>query len=1235
MRGAVLPLLLSICIGTLQAQQSSPTVWTASSLARIGQNSPAGSSNNINLYEAKDETYSFQIGVQNSSGTLTVNNVTTSGLIGPGGATISGSDIVLYREQYVSVPALPGYLSGGPNAPGSAGMYPDGLIPFIDPETGVAPVGGSIHSVPFDVVAGTNQVLWVDVHVPVGSPAGDYNGAFTISTNSGSSVVTCNLQVWNFTLPKAPALISSVQATHNRNDLMARELLRNRQSPAWSISSPALESQYIDQYGLNSVGIFMSTGWYNGNCQGSNPTPSVAMPSSAQFASAYAAHDPRLVVYNFLADEVYPEQSCTGTYPTLVQWARNMHLANSNLMSLVSISPEASFTSPLYNDGTGRTAVDIWTILPMMYQQNTAEIQTREAAGDQMWLYNVLVQDNYSPKQNLNWGSLDWRLSLGYLSANVGFTGWQQWAVDCWGSDPWHSGAPAGCSNPAVPGDGMSMYPGADVGLVGYAPSIRMKWSRDGVNDYEYVHILKTLGQGAWALSQIDLIAHDFANWTRDYTQLEVARNVLGNKIDQLSGGTVNAPSITSPTSAQASAGQSFRYQITGTNTPTSFNATGLPASLAVNQTTGVISGTPNAAGTYAVSISAGNKGGTGSAVLTLIVPATPMIATTSLPNGAQNAAYSATLMATGGTTPYSWAVTAGTLPAGLSLAAGTGVISGTPTASGTSTFTVQVTDANLKKATQALSLVISAINPASSGGGVTLLQSAQNGTAGTAGAITTVTLSATGAGHFLAVQINNGDATVASVSDTQKNTFAKAASLKVGNQDIEIWYAMNITGGADTVTVTGNSNTSYIWAAASEYSGVATTNALDAKTSASGSGQSASSGNTLTTTQASEVVIGIADWYSCTANTIPTPGTGYTSRQTASCLANSDETVAQDSVLSSTGAYSVTATGANPSDSTWIVVGASFKATGAAPAAPAIATTSLPNGAQTTAYNATLTAIGGMTPYTWAVTAGTLPAGLSLAVGTGVISGTPSTSGTSNFTVQLTDGNSRKATRALSVVIGAGGGGGTALLQSAQTGAAGTAGTSATVSFINSTGAGHFLAVQINNGDATVASVSDTQKNTFAKAASLKVGNQDIEIWYAMNIAGGADTVTVKGNSNTSYIWAAASEYSGVATANALDAKTSAWGNGQSASSGNTLITTQANEVAIGIADWYSCTANTVPMAGTGYTGRQTASCLANSDETITQDSVLPSAGTYSIAATGAKSSDTAWIVLGASFKK
>jgi hypothetical protein len=85
-----------------------------------------------------------------------------------------------------------------------------------------------------------------------------------------------------------------------------------------------------------------------------------------------------------------------------------------------------------------------------------------------------------------------------------------------------------------------------------------------------------------------------------------------------------------------------------------------------------------------------------------------------SLPNGTVGAAYSATLAAAGGVAPYLWAVTAGSLPAGLTLNAQTGAISGTPASAGTASFTVQLTDAQSPAASVSAPLSIT-VNPAPS----------------------------------------------------------------------------------------------------------------------------------------------------------------------------------------------------------------------------------------------------------------------------------------------------------------------------------------------------------------------------------------------------------------------------------------------------------------------------------------------------------------------------------------
>jgi len=86
------------------------------------------------------------------------------------------------------------------------------------------------------------------------------------------------------------------------------------------------------------------------------------------------------------------------------------------------------------------------------------------------------------------------------------------------------------------------------------------------------------------------------------------------------------------------------------------------------------------------------------------------------------------------------------------------------------------------------------------------------------------------------------------------------------------------------------------------------------------------------------------------------------------------------------------------------------------------IATPSLPNGAVGVSYNAMLTVDGGTTPYTWSIGKGTLPAGLSLDSGTGIISGMPTTSGDSTFTVKVSDNSTpvKSDTKRYTIMIGA-----------------------------------------------------------------------------------------------------------------------------------------------------------------------------------------------------------------------
>lgn len=159
-----------------------------------------------------------------------------------------------------------------------------------------------------------------------------------------------------------------------------------------------------------------------------------------------------------------------------------------------------------------------------------------------------------------------------------------------------------------------------------------------------------------------------------------------------------------------ASLGVAFSYThprlVSGTPAPTFSKVSG-PSWASVNASTGAITGTPTGSPTStSIVVRASNTPGTADVTLPLNVIDGASVTTASLPAAVVGTAYSATLAAAG-VAPYAWAITSGTLPAGLTLSAET--IAGTPSAAGTSTFTVQVTDALGRTATRSLSILVGA----------------------------------------------------------------------------------------------------------------------------------------------------------------------------------------------------------------------------------------------------------------------------------------------------------------------------------------------------------------------------------------------------------------------------------------------------------------------------------------------------------------------------------------------
>ena len=162
----------------------------------------------------------------------------------------------------------------------------------------------------------------------------------------------------------------------------------------------------------------------------------------------------------------------------------------------------------------------------------------------------------------------------------------------------------------------------------------------------------------------------------------------------------IQFPKITSANTADGVAGQSFAYQIVATENPASFGATGLPSALAIDATTGLISGVISPAGVFHISLSARNADGTGTAALALTVtgaapPPPPVVlapAITSILSVNAETGLPFRYQITASNQPSSFG--ANPLPVGFSVNPATGLVAGTPTAAGEYAIVVSAVNA-------------------------------------------------------------------------------------------------------------------------------------------------------------------------------------------------------------------------------------------------------------------------------------------------------------------------------------------------------------------------------------------------------------------------------------------------------------------------------------------------------------------------------------------------------------
>ncbi|AGC49100.1 endonuclease/exonuclease/phosphatase [Myxococcus stipitatus DSM 14675] len=399
---------------------------------------------------------------------------------------------------------------------------------------------------------------------------------------------------------------------------------------------------------------------------------------------------------------------------------------------------------------------------------------------------------------------------------------------------------------------------------------------------------------------------------------------------------------------------------------PFVFSASGvLPPGLTL-ASAGLLHGQPTQAGVFTfdvIALDANER--VASSPLTVTITALPAITTLSLPDGTRGSVYSHDLAVTGGAGTRTWAIASGALPVGLSLSA-QGTLSGTPTSTGLTSFSVRISDGNGRTDSRALSLEVSAP--------LTVTNVPEDGYATTP---YSSTLTASGGRLPLAWSIASGTlpSGLALASDTGVisgtlggQTSTSALTLRVTDsrgrihlRDVSLQvYALPVVTGPST------SLEAYVGIAVSESYGVTG---------------------------------GKAPYVFATTSALP-----------SGLVLSTEGRLSGSPTAPGTSSTQVRVTDANGRTAFRTLAFTIYES-------PSVTTTVLPEAQRGEPYSTTLALSGGKAPFAWSLTRGALPSGLLLS-SEGVISGTPTTVGTTSFDVAVEDASGTTATRTLELTI-------------------------------------------------------------------------------------------------------------------------------------------------------------------------------------------------------------------------
>ena len=574
-------LVIVLVFAVLPNAQAAIRLEAFHSLQRIMPQNQVRGEEVARIQAARNEYEAFQIAIIAEDEKLKEVRVEMSDLQGDE-AGIGRENIVLYREEYVVI------RHSSPRTSEPPGLYPDALLPLKNPITGepIEPlrladgqqgrqlVGAKYSAVSIEIFPGRNRVIWVDVYVPKGTPAGQYRGVFrAVAEGDVSAEIPVELTVWNFTLPDTAThrthfggfsriagfwgidpdseeyreiekRFCLALARHRINPPIPHHLLPQVNDDGSLTILPERHKklvQYIKETHLRDFEVprapFMSSTSNSPRATPESQTDPVAIEKSKRYYRQYYHYLKRngweKRAYLYMLDE----PNSVKDYQQVINLGRVVKQAAPELKCLVveqtyKHDPSWPEIDPY---------IDIWCPLFGFIDRQT--IREKIAGGDAVWSYTALVQpppkyhpqyaqvkDKNPPYWEIDFPPISYRIPL-WINKQYGITGLLYWTTVYWKDDPFNEPFLGPYPVRYVNGEGMLFYPGKLAGFDGPVVSIRLKNIREGLEDYEYFAILEKMGEHQFVREILDGVSPTWWNFARDGRVLFEARERMARRI--------------------------------------------------------------------------------------------------------------------------------------------------------------------------------------------------------------------------------------------------------------------------------------------------------------------------------------------------------------------------------------------------------------------------------------------------------------------------------------------------------------------------------------------------------------------------------------------------------------------------------------------------------------------------------------------------------------------------------